>query len=87
MKRSIILFGLVVFFLLTACREQTKEEVFLQGMEFVSNGIGYTNVSGNGVPVSGQSSPFILTGTHPSSFLEGPVCLPAIVLVPSNDAL
>jgi len=38
MKRSIILFILVVFFLLTACREQTKEEVYLQGMEFVSNG-------------------------------------------------
>ena len=38
MKRTIILFILVVFLLLNACREQTKDEVFLQGMEFVSNG-------------------------------------------------
>ena len=38
MKRTIILFILVVFLLLNACREQTKEEIFLQGMEFVDNG-------------------------------------------------
>ena len=38
MKRSIIFFVLVVFLLLNACREQTKEEAFLQGMEFVNNG-------------------------------------------------
>ena len=37
MKRLILLFFFTAI-LLVACREQTKEEIFLQGMEFVNNG-------------------------------------------------
>ncbi len=38
MKRLVLLFVVVVILLISACREQSKEEVFLQGMEFVNNG-------------------------------------------------